>query len=325
MEAIVVRKLGGPDVLALEDVPVPLPAPGQAIVRLVAAGVNFTDTQWRRGAYAPVRLPWTPGIEGSGVVEQVGPGVDPGLIGRRVAVFGPSSETTGTYAEFVAAPASRLIPLPETLGFELAAAFPIQGLTAYHIVHTVGCVRAGQTVLVHAAAGGVGLLSIQMARRAGARVLGVVSSPIKADSVRAAGAEPLLADDDLASAVRDRTGGRGVDLVLDSVGLSTQELSLAVLAPLGQLLYFGAASGNPPAIDPDRLYPLSLRVGAFWLWSPLPTDVTDRASADLVRWVAEGLVRPHISQAYPLSRAADAHRALESRRTVGKLILVKNA
>jgi len=317
MKAIVVRELGGPEVLRLEEVARPHPGPGEVVLRVHASGVNFSDTERRRGVYLAVDLPWIPGGEAAGVVVGVGEGVDEDLLGRRVAALG-----SATYAELMIAQAEALIPLPDEVSFEQGAAFPIQGLTAYHTVLTLGRVRPGATVLVHAAAGGVGLLAIQIARRAGARVLGTVSSAAKAALVIEAGADEALAyGPDLAGMVRERTGGHGVDLVLDSVGLATQAASLAMLAPFGHLVHFGSASGSPAPVDPEDLYERSLTVSAYWLRTAHPRELMRRAVGDLLGWIVDGSLRLPISRVLPLAEAAEAHRALEARETHGKLLL----
>jgi NADPH2:quinone reductase len=322
MKAIVVRRLGDPEELALEDSPDPGAGPGRVVVRLAAAGVNFADTERRRGIYEAVALPWTPGAEGAGVVESVGLGVDPALVGRRVAVLAPTGVNTGTYAERAAVPQDRLLPLPDGISFEQGAALPLQGLTAHGIVFRAARVRPGETVLVHAAAGGVGLLAVQLARRAGAeRVLGVVSSAAKAAVVEEAGAEVFVYSPDLHARLLAATGGRGVDVVLDSVGLATQELSIQSLAPFGRLVFFGAASGDPRPIDPDHLYDKSLQIGAFSLWTPQPPGAFAAAFASLTDWLAAGALKLTISRVFPLAEASEAHRLLESRATVGKLVL----
>src|SRR5262245_59052901 len=234
MRAIVMQKVGGPEVLEIADVPEPVPGDREVLIDVHATGVNFADTEKRRARYRPTPLPYIPGSEGAGVVAETGPGVDPSWRGRRVAFF-PSS--SGAYAERVTCPPSSLMPLPAALDFVTAAAIPQQGLTAYLLVQRAARVRSGQAVLIHAAAGGVGLLAVQLACRAGALVLGTVSSEEKANAVKEAGGEPLRYGDDLVERVRSLTAGRGADLVLDSVGLPTQRASLAMLAPFGELVH----------------------------------------------------------------------------------------
>lgn len=321
MRAIIAQSLGDPDVLELAEAPRPEPGPKQVLVRLHAAGVNFSDTERRRGVYRRPDLPWIPGMEGAGAVEGVGPGADPGLVGERVAFWAMPPAVSGTYAEFAVAPAGSLFRLGSGVGFESGAALPLQGLTAYGVVHLAARIEAGQIVLIHAAAGGVGLLAVQLARQAGARVLGTVSSDRKAEAVRELGGEPLLYGDDLHERVLGATGGRGVDAVLDSVGRATQDVSLAVLAPFGQLVFYGDASGPPLPIDPDHLYERSLKVGAFALDVSHQPERWTAIRRDLLRRVEGGSLRLTLSTVLPLAAAAEAHRLLESRQSVGKIVL----
>jgi len=321
MRAIVMRKVGGPEVLEVAEAPVPRPQAGEVLVDLHARGVNFADTEWRRARYRPTPLPWILGSEGAGVVLAVGDDVDPAWRGRRVAFYAAPPAASGTYADLATAPASALFPLPDELDFVTAAAIPQQGLTAWFLVHRAARVQAGQTVLVHAAAGGVGLLAIQLARHAGARVLGTISSEEKALAVWQAGGEPLLYGENLAERVRAKTSGRGVDLVLDSVGLPTQAASLAMLAPFGELVHFGDAGGPPAPVDPEVLYPRSLKVSAFQLDLAYDPPAVARARHELVQHALAGSLRFRIGATLPLERAADAHRLLESRATIGKIVL----
>lgn len=321
MRAIVVRSLGDPDVLELAEAPRPEPGPGQVLVQLHAAGVNFSDTERRRGVYRRPDLPWIPGSEGAGVVEAVGPGGDPGLVGERVAFWAMPPAVSGTYAEAAVAPVESLFRLGDRIGFEQGAALPQQALTAYGVVHLAARIEAGQVVLIHAAGGGVGLLAVQLARQAGARVLGTVSSDRKAEAVRELGAEPLLYGDDLRERVLGATGGRGVDVVLDSVGLATQEVSLAVLAPFGHLVHYGDASGPPQPVDPDRLYERSLKISAYTLNVDHQPERWAEVRRDLLRRVEEGSLRLTVSAVFPLAAAAEAHRLMESRQAVGKIVL----
>jgi NADPH2:quinone reductase len=289
------------------------------LVRLHAIGVNFSDTERRRGAYDPPALPWIPGNEGAGVVEDVGAGVEPAWLGRRVAFWAP--RTTGTYAEYACVAAVALFVLVDGLDFSIAAALPVQGLTAYGLSHVATTLAAGQTALVHAAAGGVGVLLVQLLRDRGVRVLGTASSPAKLAFVHQLGAVPLPYGPALPELVRAANGGQGVDAVFDSVGRATQADSLAMLAPYGHLVFFGEASGSPAAIHPDELYGRSLKVSSFWLGTD-PPERWARARRELQRWVLEGKLRVILGQAFPLAEAAEAHRRLEQRQTQGKLLLV---
>lgn len=321
MRAIVVTELGEPEVLRLAEAARPEPGPGQVLVRVHSAGVNFSDTERRRGVYRRPGLPWIPGSEGAGIVEEAGAGVDPEWIGERVAFWAMPPAVSGSYAEYTVAPEASLFRLGDRLSFEQGAALPQQGLTAYGVVHLAARIEAGQTVLIHAAGGGVGLLAVQMAKKAGARVLGTASSEPKEEAVLAAGGEPLAYGMDLLDRVLQTTGGEGVDVVLDSIGRATQEVSLAMLAPFGHLVNYGDASGPPPPIDPDRLYERSLKVSSYTLNVDYRPERWVEIRKELLRWVEEGQLRLNISTILPLARAAEAHRLLESRQSVGKIVL----
>ncbi|RKG53444.1 quinone oxidoreductase [Corallococcus sp. AB011P] len=320
MKAIRYHQQGGPEVLRWEDAPEPVPGPGQVLVRVHAAGVNFADTERRRGLYdAQAPLPRILGSEAAGVVRAVGPGVDASWVGRRVVAL-----TKEAYAEAALAPVDELLVLPPEVSFEEAAALLVQGLTAYHVVHTVGRVEAGQTVLIHAAAGGVGLLAVQLAKAAGARVIGTVSGEAKAKLARDVGADAVIRYDqeDVAASVRELTQGRGVERVLDSVGASTWQASLDALAPFGHLVSYGNASGHPPHVEVESLYAKSLTVGAYWLRTPTPPEVQRKAREALLAEVVAKRLRIVVGLALPLSRAEEAHRQLEGRNTVGKVVLL---
>lgn len=321
MHAIVMRRTGGPEVLELEEVPAPVPKPGEVVVEIRACGVNFADTEWRRAVYRPTPVPAIPGSEGAGVVVETGAGVDPAWHGRRVALYAPRSTVSGTYAELATCPVAALVPLPGGLELVTAAAVLAQGLTAYLMIHRAARIHAEQVVLIHAAAGGVGLLAVQLARRLGARVLGTVSSDAKAAAVRDAGGEPLLYGDDLVDRVRALTDGRGVDVVLDSVGLPTQAASMAMLAPFGELVHFGDAGGFPAPINPEDLYARSIKVGAFGLDESHDPAASAHARRALIAWAADGSLSVRIGRTLPLGEAAEAHRLLEGRGTIGKLVL----
>jgi len=319
MRAIVMRSIGGPEVLQLDEVPEPEPGPGEVLVKIEAIGVNFADTERRRAVYAAPPLPWIPGREAAGTVVAVGPEVDAALVGARVAYFAPLA--SGSYAELATVPASALFRFDSELPFEVMAALPLQGLTA-HGVWSFAAMRPGQTALVLAAAGGVGLILVQLARRAGARVLGAVSTPSKRDAVAALGARVIAGYEDLAEAARSFTAGRGVDVVFDSIGRATQAASLAALAPHGQLVCYGDASGMPEPIDVDSLYGRSLRVGAFGLDIDRDAEAAELARRELVTALGRGELRMLISRRFPLAEAAAAHVEIEGRRSVGKIILL---
>jgi NADPH2:quinone reductase len=321
MKAVRFHATGGPEVLVWEDVEKPRPAPGEALVRIHVAGVNFADTLLRRGAYVtPPNLPETPGFEASGLVEEVGAGVESGLIGRRVAFMGEHC-----YAEYATVPAGALMPLPTQVGFEEGAAFPVQALTAYHLLHTMGHVRAGMAVLVHAAAGGMGLQLVQMAKQAGAIVLGTASTQEKASLARHYGADEVIlyTQTDFAERVKELTGSRGADLVLDAVGRATFAGSLRALAPFGHLIVYGMASGPPEKLNVlGALMQKSQTVSAFWLFSTRQAPpMAKRGVRQVVDSLARGRLKIHIGLRLPLAQAAEAHRKMEARQTVGKITL----
>ncbi len=319
MKAIQAHSFGAPDVLRLVDVPDPIPEDGEVRVLVHAVGVNFADTERRRGIYAVPELPWIPGHEAAGVVEQLGAGVDARLLGRRVAFWSPRS--SGAYAERVTVPAEELFLFDAPLEFETLAALPLQGMTARGVLDLVGPL-GGRDILVHAAAGGVGQILVQLARNAGARVLGVASSPEKLDAIRALGAMACSSRDDWVAWALACTRGRGVDAVLDSVGAATRDGSLAVLAARGQLIFFGEASGAPAPIEIEALYARSLRVGALGLDVARDREVWKVARRELAEQLVRGEIRLHVDQRYPLADAAHAHRAIEARATRGKVVLL---
>jgi NADPH:quinone reductase len=321
MQAIVVQSLGDPDVLTLRTHPVPKPGPAEVLVRLEAIGINFSDTEQRRGIYDPPALPWIPGNEAAGVVESLGDGVGQEWLGRRVAFWAP--RTSGTYAEYTAAPVSALFTLLDGIAMPVAAALPVQGLTAYGLAYFATALAPGQTALVHAAAGGVGTLLVQLLLQRGVRVFGTASSESKRELIRELGAIALPYGSQSLAAIRKHTG-RGVDAVFDSVGRATQADSLAALALYGQLVFFGEASGSPAPIHPDELYPRNLRVSSFWLAAD-PPERWNGARRELQELVLAGGLRVTVGQAFPLADAAEAHRRLEQRQTHGKLILLPAA
>jgi NADPH2:quinone reductase len=319
MKAIRYHEVGGPEVLRLEDVPEPVPSPGEVRIQVRAAGVNFADTERRRGLYdAQVPLPRILGSEAAGVVESVGPGVDRKWLGRRVVALARSS-----YAQLTTAPERELLELPGNVSFEEAAGLLVQGLTAWHLVHTMGRLSAGQSVLIHAAAGGVGLLAVQLAKAVDARVMGTVSSEAKAKLARELGADEVIlyGREDVAERVKALTGGRGVELVLDSVGASTWQASLDALAPFGHLVSYGNASGNPPPLDVESLYAKSAKVSAYWLHTPHPPELQRQAREALGAQLAAGRLQVKLGLVVDLSEAAEAHRQLETRGTMGKVVL----
>jgi NADPH2:quinone reductase len=283
--------------------------------------VNFSDTERRRGIYDPPALPWIPGDEAAGVVESLGDGVDREWLGRRVAFWAP--RTSGTYAEYAVAPVSALFMLLDGIAMPVAAALPAQGLTAYGLAHFATALAPGQTALVHAAAGGVGALLMQLLLHQGVRVFGTASSESKRELIRELGGIALPYGPQSLAAIREHTG-RGVDAVFDSVGRATQTDSLAALDLYGQLVFFGEASGSPAAVHPDELYPRNLRVSSFWLAAD-PPERWNGARRALQELVLAGRLRVTVGQAFALADAPEAHRRLEQRQTHGKLILLPAA
>jgi NADPH2:quinone reductase len=319
MDAIRVLKHGGPEVLEPSEVDTPEPGPGQVLVRLAAAGVNYIDIYFRTGQY-PSELPLTPGSEGAGTVVAVGPGVTSPAVGDRVA----STNLAGSYAEYALVPANRVVPVPDGVSDEQAAASLLQGMTAHYLLLDTAPVRSGDTVLVHAAAGGMGLLLTQLATRLGARVIGTVSTPEKEKLARQAGAAEVIGYDGIAAKVRELTGGAGVASVYDGVGRTTFDESLASLRPRGILALYGAASGKVPPFDPQRLQ----GGGSLFLTRPtLAHYIADdeelrRRASDVYGWVADGSLSVLVGGRYPLAEAGRAHTDLASRRTTGKLLLI---
>lgn len=320
MKAIQVKEPGGPEKMQLVDVPTPSPREGEALVRIAASGVNFIDVYFRTGLYKS-DLPIALGSEAAGTVEAVGPGVSEVSPGDRVAY----AMVRGSYAECAVVPAARLVRIPDTVGFETAAAAMLQGMTAHYLTHSTWPLQKGETCLVHAAAGGTGGLIVQMARLREARVIGTVGSEEKARVARECGADEVIRYDeqDFEAEVRRLTGGRGVDVVYDSVGHTTFEKSLGSLRPRGMLVLFGQSSGPVPPFDPTVLNGR----GSLFLTRPsLAHYVQTREellwrATDVLNQVASGALRLRIDRKYPLAEAAAAHRELESRRTSGKLLL----
>jgi NADPH2:quinone reductase len=320
--AVRIHATGGPEELRFEGVEVAAPAAGEALVRHEAIGVNFIDTYHRSGLY-PLPLPAVLGTEAAGVVEAVGEGVSEVTVGERVAYAGT---LTGAYAEARCIQASRLVSLPGDLSCEQAAAMMLKGMTAEYLLRRTHRVAPGETIVFHAAAGGVGLIACQWASALGARMIGVVGSAAKAELAREHGCAEVvvLPGEDLARRVRELTGGRGVPVVYDSVGRDTFEASLDCLAPRGLMVSFGNASGPVPPVSPLAL----ATRGSLYLTRPtLAAYTADRgellaSAAALFEVVRAGAVRVAVSRRYPLADAAQAHRDLEGRRTTGSLLLL---
>jgi NADPH2:quinone reductase len=320
MKIVLVEEPGGPEQLRIIEMPKPEPGRDQALVKIAAAGVNFIDIYHRTGLYK-VDPPITLGMEGAGVVEAVGEGVTEVAPGDRVAY----AMARGSYAEYAVVPAWMLVKLPPALDFQSAAAAMLQGMTAHYLTHSTFPLKSGDACLIHAAAGGVGLLLVQMAKMRGARVFGTVSTPAKAELARQAGADVVIlyTEQDFLEVVRRETNGRGVDVVYDSVGAATWDKSLDCLRPRGMMVSFGNASGPVPAFQPLVLS----QKGSLFLTRPTLGHYTATReellwrAGDVLSWVQDGRLKLRIERVYRLEEAAEAHRALESRATSGKLLL----
>lgn len=320
MRAIQIQNTGGPEVLEVVDLPVPQPGAGQVLVRVHASGVNFIDTYLREGRY-PAPLPFTPGQEAAGTVEVLGADVSGFAVGDRVAWTG----TRGTYAEYALAPAADLLRIPDQLSFEQAAAVLTQGLTAHYLAFSTHPIQPGDLVLIHAGAGGMGLLLTQVAKRLGARVITTVSTEEKAELSRGAGADRvvLYTRDSFVDAVHQETQGRGLPVVYDSVGKTTFEDSLKCLRPRGLLALYGASSGAVPPFDLIRLS----TTGSLYVTRPTLKDYVQSRSEleqranDIFGWVVNGELQVRIGHRYTLEQAGEAHRALAGRQTTGKVLL----
>jgi NADPH2:quinone reductase len=320
MKAVRITRTGGPDVLELVDLPEPVPGPGQARVKVEAAGVNFIDIYQRTGLYA-VPLPYTPGLEGAGTVTALGPGATGVQVGDRVAW----TDQPGSYAEEVVARAERLVAVPPGVETRQAAAVMLQGMTANYLSASTYALKPGHTCLVHAAAGGVGLLLVQMAKKRGAKVFGTVSTEEKAALARKAGADAtiLYTKEDVEAEVKRLTEGRGVDVVYDSVGQATFEKSIASLALRGCMVLFGQSSGPVPPFPPSILAKGSLFLTRPTLFHYVPDRPSLEARArDVLGAVASGELEVRIGKTFALAEAAAAHRALEGRQTTGKVLLI---
>ncbi len=319
MKAIKMERNGDADVMKSTDVPQPEPKTGQALVKIHAAGVNYVDTYQRRGLY-PVTLPYIPGLEAAGVIEAVGDNAAGFKPGDRVAYTGHA----GSYSEYTAIDADRLIRLPEALSFEEGAAFPLQGMTAHYLLHAFRKPAPGATVLIHAAAGGVGLLLVQWAKHLGATVIGTVSTDEKAQTAKKAGADHVIlySREDFVAEVKRITGGKGADIVLDGVGKSTFAGSLEAVTIRGQVVIFGSASGAADPIAPNSLMPRSFTLsgGSLGNFTATRKELLERAGA-VLEGIRQGWLKLRIDRVLPLSEAAEAHRLLEGRKTIGKLVL----
>ena len=320
MKAIQIAAVGGPEVLTLVDIPVPEPKPNEAVVQIKTAGVNFIDVYFREGRY-PAPLPFIDGQEAAGEVVAVGVDVRNVRLGDRVAYTG----TLGAYAEYAAVPAERLVRIPDGLDFEQAAAAMLQGMTAHYLTHGSYQVKEGDVALVHAAAGGVGLLLVQMARNLGARVIGTAGSEEKAQLARDAGADEVIVytEKDFETETRRLTDGKGVNVVYDGVGKDTFAKGLNVLRPRGYMVLFGGASGAVPPFDLLEL----TKHGSLFVTRPslqhylLTREELEERASDVLGMITTGRLKLRIHKTYPLSDAQQAHRDLEGRKTMGKLLL----
>jgi NADPH2:quinone reductase len=321
MKAVRIHQFGGPEVLQYEEVPTPTPGPGQVLVKLAAAGLNYSDVYQRTGHF-PNKLPYTMGREGSGTVAAVGPQVTSFKAGEPVAYTG----VPGAYAEYALVPAERLLHMPAGLDVKVGAAAMLQGMTAHYLAYTTYTLKPGDSCLIHAAAGGVGLLLVQMAKQCGARVFGTVSTEEKAALAREAGADEaiLYSRQDFETEVKRLTNGQGVNVVYDSVGKTTFEKSLNCLKPLGYMVLYGESSGPVAPFDPAILN----AKGSLFLTCPsLPHYIADRASlekraGDVLGWIAAGKLKIRTEITFPLANVAEAHRSLEGRKTTGKVLLI---
>jgi NADPH2:quinone reductase len=322
MLAIQISKTGGPEVLEAVDLPTPQPGPGQILVRHKAVGLNFIDTYHRSGLY-PIKTPTVLGQEAAGIVEAIGEGVSRFKVGDRAAY---GSGPMGAYAEAHVVPAERAVKLPEGVSFEVAAAIMLKGMTVEFLLRRCHTVLSGETILIHAAAGGVGLIMSQWAHALGARVIGTVGSAAKAELAQAHGCDHIILyrEENVAARVKEITGGKGVPVVYDGVGADTFEASLNSLSRRGMLVSFGNASGPAPAIEPSRL----ARGGSLFLTRPTlfdyiaTTPELDSSAAAVFEQILSGAVKVEIGQTFPLAEARRAHEALESRQTRGATVLL---
>jgi len=314
-------QLGGPEVLKLAEAPIPEAVKGTVLIRNRAIGINFADTLFRQGQYAQQpQLPDTPGLEAAGVIEKIGEGVNGFSVGQRVAGIGAKA-----YSEYMVARASQVIPIPDHVSFDEGAAYPIQVLTAWHIIHSSHNTGPGTTVVVHSAAGGVGICAVQIAKAAGARVIGTVSSASKAALAKEYGADHVInyATQDFSAEVMRITEGRGADLILDAVGKPTFDKGLNCLAPMGHLVLYGRAGGPPDPLNVFKLFQKSTKVSGFMLnQQHTGKERWQRGIEHSFQLMKDGQLKLLIGKKFPLVEAPEAHRFMESRGSTGKLVLV---
>ena len=320
MKAIQITEYGGPEVMKYSEVPDPMAAQGEAVVKIEAVGVNFTDIYSRAGINPP-GLPWIVGVEGAGVVTAVGAGVDSINVGDNVAYSG----VFGSYAEMASVPASKLIKLPDGLDARSGAAVMLQGMTAHYLCHSTYAVQPGDKVLIHAGAGGVGLLLTQMVKKLGGYVFSTVSTEEKAQLSRDAGSDQVIlyGEQDFSEEIKKATDGEGLQAVYDAVGETTFEKSISCLGRRGHMVLYGQASGPPPLIDPRRL-----GNGSLFLTRPGLADYTstrdelEQRAGDVLNWVKSGDLKLRVEHVFPLAEAPEAHSQLASRATTGKILLI---
>ena len=322
MKAIRVNETGGPEVLHLEDIETPTPKAGEILVKVAAAGINYADLAQRQGAYLTRTItPMTPGLEFAGTVAALGSGVSAPAVGARVVAFGD-----GGYAEYALAQAATTIPIPPNLDFIHAAAFPVQGITAYQLLRESARIQQGESILIHAAAGGVGTLAVQLARLMGAgTIIGTASNAGKLELARRLGADVAInyTDENWVEQVNTATGGKGVDIILEMVGGRVAEQNLQCLAPFGRMVIYGAASGQIAQFSGIQLMYKNQAIIGYWLTSQLnrPDHIT-LAVMELMQYLISGKLEIVVGQTFPLAQAAEAHRAIAERKTMGKVVLL---
>ncbi len=322
MKAIRINETGGPEVMHLEEIETPTPKEGEVLVKVAAAGINFADLAQRQGAYLTrTRTPSTPGFEFAGTVAARGPGVSFPAEGTRVVAFGD-----GGYAEYALARTNTVIPIPPDLDFAHAAAFPVQGITAYQLLRESGRLQAGESVLVHAAAGGVGTLAVQLGKLMGAgTVIGTASNADKLQLARRLGADVAInyTEENWVEQVKEATGGQGADIILEMVGGTIAQQSLQCLAPYGRMVVYGAAGGEIVQFSGIQLMYKNQSIIGYWLTSRLQqADRLALAAMEVMQYLVTGKLEIIVGQTFPLAEAAEAHRAIAERRTMGKVVLL---
>jgi len=321
MKAIRINETGGAEVMHLEEIEKPTAQAGEVLIKVAAAGINYADLMQRQGTYLTrTHTPMTMGFEVAGTIEALGAGVTTPPVGSRVVAFG-----AGGYAEYTTALAATVIPIPDNMSFESAAAFPVQGITAYQLLHESTHLQAGESILIHAAAGGVGTLAIQLAKLMGAKtVVGTAGSAEKLQLVRELGADAAInyKDADWAEQVQQATGGKGPDVILEMVGGDIANKSLQILAPFGRMVIYGAASGERAEFSGIQLMYKNQSVIGYWLtaWMSRP-DKTAEAAKGLMQYLASGKMRIIVGNTFPLHQAVEAHKAIADRKTTGKVVL----